>query len=85
MWLGDNPAHDVYVQTKESNKQLIARLTTRLLRRYKGIGSLYPVLGNHDGLPCDHLELNEEGTNWMFEYVAELWAPWLTAECRARF
>jgi len=55
------------------------------LEKYKGIGKLYPVLGNHEGFPCDHIDVNSKGEKWQFEFLANLWKPWLTEESYISF
>ena len=79
VWLGDNPSHEVYAQTADGHKSLLSNLTHSLLKNHKGIGKVYPVVGNHEGLPSDHIDVTKEG-HWMFEFLAELWSPWLTEE-----
>ena len=61
---------------------MLTKLTLQLRARFPRLGSVYPVMGNHEGLPCDHLDVSQPGTSWMQELLAELWSPWLTPECR---
>ncbi len=82
VWLGDTPAHDVYNQTEAGHKTVIRKLTNKLLEKYHGVGSLYPILGNHEGMPCDHIDVatQPQPEHWMFHFVADLWSSWLTPE-----
>jgi len=80
LWLGDNPANAYYMFKPEDHIGIIRTLTNKLLENHKGIGAVYPVIGNHEGLPRDHMDWNENGTNWLLENVAEIWSPWLTKE-----
>lgn len=81
MWLGDNPGHEIYHQTIEGHKRIITLMTNKLLEHHKGIGAVYPIVGNHEGCPINQLELDENKPNWLFEFLADLWSPWLTPSC----
>jgi len=81
VWLGDSPGHDLYAQTKESHEKVLTILTNKFLEHYNQIGSLYPILGNHEGLPCDDIDVHGESPNWLYEFSANLWRPWLTPDC----
>lgn len=75
VWLGDNPSHEVYAQTINGHKSVLSNLTNYLLKSHKGIGKVYPIIGNHEGLPCDHIDVTGEGHR-MLEFLAELYLSW---------
>eukprot|EP01022_Parablepharisma_sp_SALTPOND_P004333 TRINITY_DN120107_c0_g1_i1.p1 TRINITY_DN120107_c0_g1~~TRINITY_DN120107_c0_g1_i1.p1 ORF type:complete len:603 (+),score=40.66 TRINITY_DN120107_c0_g1_i1:115-1809(+) len=82
LWLGDNPANVYYAMTREDHRNIIGHVTNKLLVHHNKLGDVYPVIGNHEGLPRDHMEWDENGSNWLLEIIAELWAPWLTPDSR---
>ena len=64
----------------KDHADIITHLTNKLLVHYNTIGSVYPVVGNHEGIPRDHMKWEANGTNWLLELTAKLWSPWLTPE-----
>lgn len=49
---------------------------------YGGIGKVYPVLGNHEGVPSDHYNINGVDHNWILSNLTNIWGEhWFTAEC----
>jgi len=85
VWLGDNPAHDVYVQNQDTHKEIIRSLTEKIKEKYGNIGDAYPVLGNHEGLPIDHMNTKDIGKNWLLVYLSDLWKQWLTPQSYETF
>ena len=81
LWLGDNPADVYYLMTPEDHRSIISKLTNKLLEHYNRTGGVYGVLGNHEGLPRDHMELKPNGTHWLLDMVSDIWKSWFTAEC----
>ena len=80
VWLGDNPGHDVWDQNKSHHLDSTKHISRRLQRGpYGRPGAVYPVLGNHEGLPCDSFNLEGDSHGWIIQESAEAWKPWLTA------
>ncbi|MDR3549180.1 MAG: metallophosphoesterase [Candidatus Pacebacteria bacterium] len=80
LWLGDNIANVYYTMNPSDHKFIITNMTTKLLEHYNKLGSVYPVFGNHDSLPRDHMQFVPNASHWLRELCADLWAPWLTPE-----
>ena len=49
---------------------------------YSGIGKVYPILGNHEGLPCDSFDVYNKGHQWILDNVTEIWSDWFTEKCK---
>ncbi len=82
MWLGDNPSHLIWNQTQPRHLEGIRHVTKMILEhpqsKYKTVGTMYPILGNHEGLPCDIFDLEGPSHRWIIEDTARLWKQWLT-------
>ena len=50
-------------------------------RGYKGTGKVYPIAGNHEGLPCDSFDIYGKGHQWILDNMTEFWGDWFTTEC----
>lgn len=81
VWLGDNIADMYYLSNIEFQKETLKQITNKLLLNYNKIGDIYPVIGNHDVFPRDHMILDAENPDWALEFLAEIWAPWLIPSC----
>ena len=85
IWLGDNPGHDIWEQDPAHLLDSTRRISWALSNgSYGSKGAVYPVLGNHEGLPCDTFNLETKTHDWILKETAECWAPWLTSEGRLR-
>ncbi|XP_050739102.1 sphingomyelin phosphodiesterase-like isoform X2 [Eriocheir sinensis] len=78
---GDLPPHDVWAQSHESNL-LAINVTLELIKKYFPGIPVYNSLGNHASAPVNSFVVPagyESGFNmeWLYEGVAEMWAPWL--------
>jgi len=80
LWLGDNIANAYYAMNPIDHRHIIQNLTNKLLVHHNRIGDVYPVVGNHEGLPRDHMKWEPDGSNWLLDMVSEIWKPWLTQE-----
>jgi len=89
LWLGDNPSHQIWNQSRKNHMFSIRNITDMFMKHpdksYTNIGKVYPILGNHEGLPCDNF--NTEGTShkWLLTETAELWKNWFTEESYQEF
>uniref|UniRef100_A0A3B3ZYD7 Sphingomyelin phosphodiesterase n=1 Tax=Periophthalmus magnuspinnatus TaxID=409849 RepID=A0A3B3ZYD7_9GOBI len=80
-WTGDIPAHNVWAQTRA---QQLSELTviTRLIHKHLGPNvTVYPAIGNHESTPVNSFPPPSEHGNrssaWLYNTMAEEWAPWL--------
>ena len=83
LYLGDNPAHNMWEQEKKTHLDGLRYISKRLIDDYKRI--VYPVLGNHEGLPCDNFDFETGETNWIVNESLSLWKEWLTPSSVATF
>jgi Calcineurin-like phosphoesterase len=84
-WLGDNPGHDVYDQHEDDHLVNLAYITQKLAVSFPHIGQVYPLLGNHEGFPCDQFDLTHGTHQWVLNYAGNLWKQWLTKESYESF
>eukprot|EP01022_Parablepharisma_sp_SALTPOND_P013853 TRINITY_DN1859_c0_g1_i2.p1 TRINITY_DN1859_c0_g1~~TRINITY_DN1859_c0_g1_i2.p1 ORF type:complete len:369 (-),score=17.11 TRINITY_DN1859_c0_g1_i2:675-1781(-) len=84
MWLGDNPSHQIWNQNKKNHLDGIRHVTRLILghplQEYTTVGKMYPILGNHEGLPCDIFNLEGTTHSWIVNDTAHLWKQWFTGE-----
>ena len=83
-WLGDNPSHVVWNQSALHHLDGVRHISRVLQRsaegKYGHIGSVYPILGNHEGLPCDMFDFFGDTHRWVIQETAAAWKQWLTTE-----
>ena len=83
IYLGDNPAHNMWEQTKEGHLEEL-KIFSKLLERFNT--TVYPALGNHEGYPCDQFDTSANGSHqWITNEVLDIWNKWLTSEMRDTF
>jgi len=80
-WTGDLPAHDIWNQTKEGNKEVV-RATARQLQKFFPGVPVYPALGNHESVPVDSFPppsvgVEDASMSWLYSTLAEEWGHWL--------
>jgi len=80
-WTGDLPAHDIWNQTKEGNKEIV-RATARQLKKFFPDVPVYPALGNHESVPVDSfpppsVSAEEASMSWLYSTLSEEWGHWL--------
>lgn len=78
IWTGDNLDHYIWFQTFENQFFNQRHLKKYLVDYLNYTGPIYPVLGNHEGVPTDMFDfvLNR----WVFEVFADIWKDYLTPE-----
>jgi len=78
IWTGDNLDHYIWYQTFENQFFNQRYLKKYLIDHLNYTGPIYPVLGNHEGVPTDmfSFELNR----WVYETFGEIWKDYLTPE-----
>ena len=79
-WLGDNPGHDVYDQEVSNHLDNVKIISKRLKEVMPHIGQVYPVIGNHEGFPCDQFDLFGTTHQWILNDIADMWKQWLTPQ-----
>ena len=81
LWLGDNPSHDVWDQYKDDHLDTM-RYISKYLREngYKDRGKVYPILGNHEGLPCDAFDFDSDSHQWIIDETITEWSQWFDNE-----
>lgn len=80
-WTGDLPAHDIWNQTKEGNKEIV-RATALQLKKFFPKVPIFPALGNHEAIPVDSFpppSMQHHGVsmNWLYNTLVEVWGEWL--------
>ena len=84
LYLGDNPAHNTWQQEKDTHLRGLKEVTAEIKKRFKG--PVYPVLGNHEGIPCDQFDFENPNTHsWIFKDSLEVWKDWFTPESRESY
>jgi len=74
-WTGDQPPHDVWAESKESQLQRSLDISGWLQTALRGI-PVFPALGNHEGYPVNSFHL-PPGESWLYGELAGKWAVWL--------
>eukprot|EP01133_Synstelium_polycarpum_P013615 gene13615-16022_t len=85
IWTGDNPPHDVWMQSHETQLAATDRITT-MLDKYLPNAQVFPCLGNHEGVPVNTFPLpGMPGSTWLFDALATTWSNWLDASAQETF
>jgi sphingomyelin phosphodiesterase len=80
-WLGDNPGHNVYQQTKETQSEYF-KYIVRLLRESEYPGKVYGILGNHDCFPPSQFDIYNNDDEWLAKEFTEALSPWYDENTR---
>lgn len=84
VFLGDTPDHDVMHQEPSTHLRGLKDFSKLLRDNYNG--TVYPLLGNHEGLPCDTFDLTKGGKHdWIIKEAIDAWGNWLTEEMKTTF
>jgi sphingomyelin phosphodiesterase len=79
MWTGDIAPHDIWNITREEVIFQI-RLVTDLVKNHAKV-PVYPVIGNHEGVPVNSFPPPEVkgdlSISWLYEELANQWSYWL--------
>eukprot|EP01022_Parablepharisma_sp_SALTPOND_P010637 TRINITY_DN1438_c0_g1_i1.p7 TRINITY_DN1438_c0_g1~~TRINITY_DN1438_c0_g1_i1.p7 ORF type:complete len:138 (-),score=7.73 TRINITY_DN1438_c0_g1_i1:774-1187(-) len=51
------------------------------MAKYGKLGQMYPILGNHEGMPCDEFDVYSQKHQWILNNATEFWQNWFTKEC----
>lgn len=82
LWLGDNNGHDVWNVDKDIHLWPTHNTSNKLAEKYGDLGKVYPVMGNHESLPCDEFDFNSDQDQWILNDLGDYWSRWLTKECK---
>ncbi len=82
IWLGDNPAHNFWEQKPATHLRSLKEISERIGAKYGKVGMMYPVLGNHEGFPCDEFDIHGGKNQWILDEATTAWQQWLTPECK---
>eukprot|EP00826_Nyctotherus_ovalis_P050693 TRINITY_DN6247_c0_g2_i11.p1 TRINITY_DN6247_c0_g2~~TRINITY_DN6247_c0_g2_i11.p1 ORF type:complete len:321 (-),score=31.76 TRINITY_DN6247_c0_g2_i11:217-1179(-) len=85
LWLGDNTPHDVWNIDTRDHIEPEKKITEQFVKvhKYDGIGKVYPIVGNHEGMPSDQYNINGTEHSWILSNLTAIWGKhWLTEECK---
>eukprot|EP01126_Amoeba_proteus_P013841 TRINITY_DN15941_c0_g1_i1.p1 TRINITY_DN15941_c0_g1~~TRINITY_DN15941_c0_g1_i1.p1 ORF type:complete len:468 (-),score=79.69 TRINITY_DN15941_c0_g1_i1:78-1301(-) len=84
LYSGDTPAHDLWMQTHESNVGAILNLTQWTLEALPSNTKYFPVLGNHAAAPVDEFG-GPLKDYWLYGPVGDSWMKFLPREAIVSF
>jgi sphingomyelin phosphodiesterase len=76
IYTGDTPAHDLWLQTHDTNVGAIINVTTWTLDALPASTKYFPTLGNHAGAPVDNFG-GPLFDAWLYGPVGDLWSKFL--------
>lgn len=84
MMTGDNPPHDVWLQSREGNLDHSRKVVELINKVFPDREVIY-TLGNHESFPCNSfppvgLEAPEFNPSWFYEAIANIYSEWLPTE-----
>ena len=85
LFTGDIPAHDIWVQTKPQQIEMIFNVSSAIMKYFPNT-PVYPAIGNHDSFPANSFppdELNIDArfkVDWLYQTLANAWKPWLSED-----
>nr|BAN42392.1 sphingomyelin phosphodiesterase, putative [Entamoeba invadens] len=80
LYTGDIVSRALPNYNQDTVKNAVENITT-FLRKFPDY-FVVPVLGNHDVFPANQMAINSQ---WMFNYAADLWVPFLTKDALESF
>eukprot|EP01022_Parablepharisma_sp_SALTPOND_P017031 TRINITY_DN2634_c0_g1_i1.p2 TRINITY_DN2634_c0_g1~~TRINITY_DN2634_c0_g1_i1.p2 ORF type:complete len:165 (-),score=16.08 TRINITY_DN2634_c0_g1_i1:831-1325(-) len=83
-WLGDNPGHNTYEQTKEGQIEYF-KYVSQLFKKGNYRGKIYAVMGNHDTYPAGQFDVFGQTHQWLTKGFADELAYWYTPEATEMF
>ena len=82
VWLGDNTGHNVWEDGERDHLKSMRDITERFMVKYGKLGDMYPILGNHEGQPCDEFDVYSTKHQWILNNATDYWRSWFTPECK---
>ncbi|KAI9233528.1 MAG: Metallo-dependent phosphatase-like protein [Podila humilis] len=78
---GDIPAHDTWLGTIESTKE-VEHTAYKTMSRLPS--KIYPTIGNHESFPASLFNTPSTGSDkWLYDSLADEWSRWLPADSLA--
>jgi len=75
LYTGDDPAHDIWMQSKESNVENINKLSALLAKAFPDI-PVFSTIGNHEAFPVNQFQ-GPHFDSWLYDAMSMAWAPYL--------
>ncbi len=85
VWLGDNTPHNFWEDVVSDHLHPTQDVTEHFMKKYGKLGQMYPVVGNHEGQPCDEYDVYSKKHDWILGNLTSFWEPWFTSESRRTF
>ena len=83
LYLGDTPAHNMWEQTPKTHFHGLREFSKKLEEFNVPV---FPILGNHEGYPCDQFDTeNKETHKWILEEAMGAWSKWFDAKMNETF
>ena len=80
LYTGDDPAHDVWSQTRASNLAAIRWVTSELQRFFPDV-PIFSAVGNHEACPVN--EFGGPGVDtWLYSQLVQTWSYYLPADAQ---
>eukprot|EP00002_Diphylleia_rotans_P029336 TRINITY_DN596_c0_g2_i1.p1 TRINITY_DN596_c0_g2~~TRINITY_DN596_c0_g2_i1.p1 ORF type:complete len:589 (-),score=93.33 TRINITY_DN596_c0_g2_i1:141-1907(-) len=81
LWTGDIPPHDVWESNRESYRDLMQLMASRIQNYFPRV-PVFGAIGNHESVPVDLFAPNsipedEFSARWLYETLANQWSRWL--------
>lgn len=74
IFTGDEPAHDLWMQSKERNLAAVVNVSATVAKAAQAVGArFWPALGNHAAAPVDQFG-GPAKDFWLYGPVADAWA-----------
>lgn len=77
-WTGDNPPHDIWMESRESQIASTQYLVDKLKAAFPKT-PVFPALGNHESFPVDQFPTPPKNS-WLMNPVARMWSYWLPSD-----
>ena len=81
IYLGDAADHNTMDQPRGTHLLASKYIADKLSQKYPHAGQVYPVIGNHEGLPVDDYDVWGNQSNWIQEGLVDMWGQWLLPQC----
>jgi hypothetical protein len=72
---GDDPAHDVWMQSEKANAQALATLAGLMRETFADV-PVFHSLGNHEAFPVNQYK-GPGGDAWLLDQACESWEYWV--------
>jgi sphingomyelin phosphodiesterase len=73
---GDNPSHDIWLQSRELNLESTKNIITQQMISFMKT-PVFHSLGNHEFFPVDEITGSQKQDNWLYNTIQKLWSYWL--------